>query len=159
MGAVNGEVEESIGGHETIQVFQCEELVKTRFQEKNQAYRKSSTKSQGLSGIVLPVVNYVNAINLALTATMGAIMTLNGSFNIGALTSYLQLTITYNQPFKQLSMQVNNVLQGLAGAKRIFSVLDETGEMDEGKVMLVSLLPTRLYLYWMKRQAAALEML
>lgn len=77
---------------------------------------------------MLPVVNYVNAINLALTATMGAIMTLNGSFSIGALTSYLQLTITYNQPFKQISMQVNNVLQGLAGAKRIFTVLDESGK-------------------------------
>lgn len=139
MGAVNGEVEESISGHETIQVFHCEELVKTKFQEKNQAYRKTSTKSQGLSGIVLPVVNYVNAINLALTATIGAIMTLNGSFNIGALTSYLQLTVTYNQPFKQLSMQVNNVLQGLAGAKRIFSVLDESEEIDGGKVTLVAL--------------------
>lgn len=139
IGAVNGEVEESIGGHETIQVFHCEKLVKTRFQEKNQAYRKSSTKSQGLSGIVLPIVNYVNAINLALTATMGAIMTLNGSFNIGALTSYLQLTITYNQPFKQLSMQMNNILQGLAGARRIFSVLDESEEIDKGKVTLVAL--------------------
>lgn len=88
---------------------------------------------------MLPVVNYVNAINLALTATMGAIMTLNGSFSIGALTSYLQLTITYNQPFKQISMQVNNVLQGLAGAKRIFTVLDEAEEINEGKVTLESL--------------------
>ncbi len=136
IGAVNGEVEETTGGHETIQVFHCEELVKAKFHEKNESYRKSSTKAQGLSGLVLPVVNYVNAINLALTATMGAIMTLNGSFSIGALTSYLQLTITYNQPFKQISMQVNNVLQGLAGAKRIFTVLDEAEEINEGKVTL-----------------------
>ncbi len=129
----------TFGGHETIQVFHCEELVKAKFYEKNESYRKSSTKAQGLSELVLPVVNYVNAINLALTATMGAIMTLNGSFSIGALTSYLQLTITYNQPFKQISMQVNNVLQGLAGAKRIFTVLDEAEEINEGKVTLESL--------------------
>lgn len=139
IGAVNAEVEETISGHETVQVFYREELVKANLYGKNETYRKSSTKAHGLSAIVLPVVNYLNAINLALTATVGAIMTLNGGFDIGSLTSYLQLTVTYNQPFKQLSMQVNNVLQGLAGAKRIFSVLDEIDETDDGKVTLEAL--------------------
>lgn len=139
LGRVNGNIEETISGHETIQAFCQEENMKKIFNDSNEQYRRSSTKALVISGVILPIVNYLNAINFALTAMVGGLMILGGGFDLGSLTSYLQITVNYNQPFKQISMQVNNVLQGLAGAKRIFMVLDENEELDEGNITIEAL--------------------
>lgn len=133
--ALSGIIEEDISRLETIQVFNYEAPAEKEFLNANKNYQASSTKALFLSGIILPIVNQLNSINLAMTAVVGGILAINGDLNIGALSAYIQMTITYNQPFKMISIQVNNVLAGLAGASRIFAAMEESEEADEGKVI------------------------
>lgn len=136
MSLLAGFTQEIITGHETIQLFQLETKSIHKFCNLNTAHQLSTTKAQSLSGIILPIVNYLNIINTGLTALFGMLMLLNGNIDIGSLTACIQLTISYNQPFKQISMQVNHLLQGFASANRIFSTMQIKNELDEGHITL-----------------------
>lgn len=140
IGALSGYGEEMIRGHQTVTAFQHESESKKSFHHRNQKYMESSSKALIFSGMVMPVVNQLNSINFALTTVIGGLLVLNGKFDIGSLSAYLTLSINYNEPFKQLSVQVNNVMQGLAGAKRIFAVMDLPDEIDQGNVVLDTML-------------------
>ncbi|MGL4662926.1 MAG: ABC transporter ATP-binding protein [Culicoidibacterales bacterium] len=134
IGNIASIIQESLSGHETIQLFHLEEKAIKQFNKQNNLWSLSSTKAQSLSGFILPIVNYLNTINTGLTAMFGALMILNGQIDIGSLTACIQLTLSYNQPFKQISMQVNNILQGIAGGKRISSTLQLDSEYDYGNI-------------------------
>lgn len=150
MGALSGYSEEMIRGHLTITVFQQEAESKNNFHHRNQKYMNSSSKALIYSGMIMPVVNQLNSINFALTTVIGSLLVLNGKSDLGSLSAYLTLSINYNEPFKQLSVQVNNVMQGLAGANRIFAVMDLPDETDHGNVTLDTILDreTRSYPAW-----------
>lgn len=136
IGILSGYSEEMIAGHETIQAFNYNNLAKEGFQKRNRVYQDSSTKAQALSGAIMPIINQINSINFAVTAVIGIILAIDGYLDIGALSVYLLLTTNYNDPFKQISMQIGNVLQGLAGAQRIFAVMELTEEEDNGRTTL-----------------------
>lgn len=136
IGSLSGYGEEMIRGHQTITVFQHEPESKEGFHQKNQKYMQSSCKALIFSGMVMPVVNQLNSINFAITAVIGGLLVLSGKFDVGSLSAYLTLSINYNEPFKQLSVQLNNVMQGLAGARRIFSIIDLPDEIDQGNITL-----------------------
>ena len=136
IGALSGYGEEMISGHETIQAFSHGNSAKKDFRKLNKVYCDSSTKAQSFSGSIMPIINQINSINFAITAVVGTILVIDGNLDIGALSAYLILTTNYNDPFKQISMQIGNVLQGLAGARRIFSVMELPEEEDTGKTSL-----------------------
>jgi len=139
IGILGGYGEEMISGHETIQAFNYGNSAKEDFRQINKVYLASSTKAQALSGAIMPIVNQINSINFAITAVIGTILVIDGNLDIGALSAYLILTTNYNDPFKQISMQIGNVLQGLAGARRIFSVMELPEEEDTGKTTIASI--------------------
>jgi len=139
IGVLGGYGEEMISGHETVQAFNYGNSAKKDFRQLNKLYRVSSTKAQALSGAIMPVVNQINSINFAITAVIGTLLAIDGNLDIGALSAYLILTTNYNDPFKQISMQTGNVLQGLAGARRIFSLMELPEEKDTGKTTIAHL--------------------
>jgi len=148
IGILSGVGEEMISGHQDVLAFNFQERAKVLFKDKNNRYRISSSRAQALSGAIMPIVNQMNSINFALTAIVGALFVLDNQLDIGSLSAYLTLTINYNEPFKQLAVQASNVMQGLAGAGRIFRVLEQNEEMDKGDVTLEK---SRHQIYWKMR--------
>lgn len=147
IGVLGGYGEEMISGHETVQAFNYGNSAKKDFQQLNKLYRASSTKAQALSGAIMPVVNQINSINFAITAVIGTLLAIDGNLDIGSLSAYLILTTNYNDPFKQISMQIGNVLQGLAGARRIFSVMDLPEEKDTGNTAAAHLEDSMVWMH------------
>ncbi|MBR5152244.1 MAG: ABC transporter ATP-binding protein [Clostridia bacterium] len=151
LGAVNGYVEELIEGQRVVKVFCHEAESKQAFDKLNQELNQSSSRANTFANILMPIMNNLSYIHYALTAIFGAIMTIYSgtrdlgifSLGLGALVSFLQYTRSFAQPITQVSQQFNIILNALAGAERIFALLDEEAEPDDGYVTLVhaSLLP------------------
>lgn len=134
---VNGYIEEMIEGQTVVQTFNHEKEVNKEFEKISSRYRETSTFAQTFGSLIMPVMNNVNNINYAITATVGGLSALARGFDIGTLIAYLRYTQNFAQPIQQISMQMNSVLNALAGAERIFTAMDETPEVDEGTVILV----------------------
>lgn len=138
VGQVNGYVEEMIEGQKVIKVFNYEETAKEHFNELNENYRKAGTRAQIFSGIMMPVMGNLSYLNYALTCCVGAVFAIRtGAFGLGDLAAFLQYSRQVSQPINQISQQVNTILSAVAGAERIFEVMDAASEVDEGKVTLV----------------------
>ncbi len=138
LGAVNGYIEEMIEGQKVVKVFNHEEEAKAKFRELNDRLCKEATGAHTFASILMPLMGNLSHIHYAVTAAIGAALILAGRLDIGSLTSFLQYTRSFFNPITQLSQQFNNMLMALAGAERIFDVIDTPIEGDEGYVELVN---------------------
>ena len=138
VGAVNGYIEEMIEGQKVVKVFNHEEEAKARFAELNDQLCKQVTGANTFASILMPIMGNLSHIHYAVTAATGAAMILGGHLDIGSLTSFLQYTRSFFNPITQLSQQFNSILMALAGAERIFDVIDTPVETDDGYVELVN---------------------
>jgi len=139
LGAANGYIEEFIDGQKVVKVFCHEDAANAEFDKLNEELCAASTKAHTFANILMPIMNNLSYLHYAATAIVGGIMTVNGfgGMTIGRLVSYLQFTRQFAQPITQVSQQMNAILTALAGAERIFNVIDEKPEADEGYVTLV----------------------
>ena len=136
IGEVNGYIEEMIEGQKVIKVFNHEEAAKEGFRRRNEAYRRAGTLAQIFAGIMPPAMGNLSHVNYAVTCCVGAILAIR-SGDLGGLAAFLQYTKQVSQPLNQISQQVNTIISAVAGAERIFEVMETEPEADNGKVKLV----------------------
>lgn len=133
---LNGYVEEMMNGQKVVKVFNHEARSIQEFEVHNEELRKSSTQASAFSVVIMPVMGNLSYVMYALIAMLGALLTINGRLDIGTITSFLQYTRSVSQPITQLSNQMNVLLGAIAGAERIFKMLDEPIETNDGLVDL-----------------------
>ena len=136
LGQVNGFVEEHIEGQKVVKVFNHETLVLKEFETLNAQLREAANQAQFNSNIMFPILGNISYINYALTASVGGYLVVFQGMDVGALASFLQYSRTFAQPLAQMSQQTNVLLAAMAGAERIFAILKEESEVDEGTVTL-----------------------
>ena len=155
VGAVNGYIEELIEGLKVVKVFCREKKSKETFTGINENYRKAATNAHTFASILMPIMGNLSYFNFAATAALGAFIILKvgetatggitglflggaaGVLTIGSLASFLQYTRQFSRPISMISQQTNSILAALAGAERIFEIIDEVKEEDNGYVTLV----------------------
>ncbi len=137
LGGVNGFIEEMIEGQKVIKVFNHEEAAIEQFSQLNLAYRDAATTAQAYASSMMPAMSNLYRINYAVTCCVGGLLAIGGVFDIGSLGAYLLYVKQVSNPIAQLSQQVNVLLSAMAGAERIFAVMEEAPEEDEGKTELV----------------------
>ena len=140
LGTLDGFVEEMMAGQKVVKVFCHEEAAEDDFEKINGKLCDSATKANYYSNIIMPVINNLGYLLYVLAAILGGVMSISGltALSLGSLASFLQYTRSFTQPFGQISQQANAVIMALAGAERIFRMMDETPEVDEGYVTLVN---------------------
>ena len=138
IGKVNGYIEEMIEGQKVVKVFCREENAKTEFAALNDELCTAATKANTLANILGPISNNMGHINYALTAISGVLLIIAGKMDIGSIASFLQYSKNFSQPVTQIAQLFNGILNALAGAERIFAVIDQEPEVDEGYVTLVN---------------------
>ena len=136
LGEVNGYIEEMIEGQKVIKVFNHESAAKEGFYARNEAYRQAGTRAQIYGGAMMPAMGNLSHINYAITCCVGGLLAIR-SGDLGGLAAFLQYTRQVSQPITQISQQVNTILSAVAGAERVFEVMEAQPEPDEGKVQLV----------------------
>lgn len=141
LGRVNGYIEEMMSGAKVIKVFTHEEAVKKEFDEVNDALFDSAYQANKYANILMPILGNLGNISYVLTALIGGVLAINGfgGLTLGALASFLQLNKSFTGPITQVSQQLNSVIMASAGAKRIFAIMDEALEVDEGIVTLANI--------------------
>ena len=140
LGKVNAYIEEMMEGQKVVKVFCHEGENIEQFRKINQELRESTKSANKIANILMPVNGNLGNISYVLCAVLGAVLALNGmgSLTLGALVSYLNLNRNFTQPVTQISQQFNSIIMALAGAERIFKLLDEQPETDNGYVELVN---------------------
>ena len=131
LGILNGFTEEIISGQKVVKVFNHEEIAIDEFSYLNQELTKAQIKAQFNSSIMGPMTHQLCNVIYAVTACVGGILVVRNGFDIGGLTISLNYTRKFNRPINDISMQMNTVFAALAGAERVFEVLDEEPEMDD----------------------------
>lgn len=147
LGALDGYIEEMVHGQKVIQVFCHEEASKEEFREKNKAWEASSANANGYANAMMPMMNALGYLQYVVIAIAGAWMAISGAANLtvfgvntmtlGTIASFLSLSRSFTSPISQLSNQFNSIIMALAGASRIFGLMDEEPEADNGYVALV----------------------
>ena len=137
IGAVNGYIEEMIEGQKVVKVFCHEEEAKEKFTRINDELFEAASNANTFASVLGPITNNFSYINYALTASIGAGLAVAGVMDIGTVASFLQFTRSFFQPITQISQQFNSIINALAGAERIFELIDEESEPDNGVVTLV----------------------
>lgn len=140
IGRVTGYIEERLGGQKVIKVFNHEAETMEEFDALNNKLRQSAFNANKYANVIMPVITNIGNLQFVLTAITGGLLSLCGlaSLTLGQIASYLQFTKSFNQPFAQISQQSNSIIMALAGAERIFNMMDEEPETDEGSVTLVN---------------------
>ena len=138
LGELDGYIEELVNGQKVVKVFNHEGASMAEFEEKNEALRLAGTGAQSYASTMIPAVVSISYINYAIVAVLGGIMALSGMTDAGSLASYLVFVRQAAAPINQFTQQSNFLLAALAGAERVFEVLDERPETDEGGTVLVS---------------------
>ena len=141
LGAVNGYVEEMVNGQRVVKVFTHEETCKKEFDVLNDGLRQNAFKAGAFTNMMGPVNNNLSYIQYSILAIVGAALVISSGGSLlttGALVSFLLLSRTFNQPIGQVSNQINAIVMALAGAERIFELMDQEPETDEGYVTLVN---------------------
>lgn len=131
LGAVNGYIEESITGQKVIKVFCHEDTAVDEFGVLSDDLRSKQIKAQFFGGIMGPVMGNLSQVSYALSATVGGILCLTSNFDIGGLTVFTNYSRQFSRPISELSMQVNVIFAALAGAERVFEVMDEEPETED----------------------------
>lgn len=140
LGRVNGFIEEMMDGQKVVKVFNHEERAKEDFRKLNQELRESATNANIFANILMPVSANIGHFSYVLCAMLGAVLALNGyaGLTLGTLVSFLALNRGFTNPITQISQQINSVVMAMAGADRVFQLLDAEPELDEGYVELVN---------------------
>jgi ATP-binding cassette subfamily B protein len=137
LGALNAYIEETVEGQKVVKVFGHEPSAIAEFQKRNEAYRQAATGANFYAGVVMPIVANLSNIAYAATAMLGGLLSVWGRFDIGSLAAFLQYSRQLGMPMQMISNQFNTVLAALAGAERVFEVMDQAPEVDRGQVALV----------------------
>ena len=138
LGAVNGYIEEMIEGQKVVKVFSHEEKVKQDFSKINHNLFEAASSASTFANVLMPVLGNLSYVFYALTAACGGALAVYGYMDLGTIGSFLQYTRNFTQPITQVSQQFNTILTALAGAERIFNLIDEPSEVDDGHVTLVN---------------------
>ena len=140
LGAVNGYIEEMMEGQKVVKVFCHEEEAKINFDKLNDMLCDSANNANKYANVLMPIMGNIGYINYVCVAILGSILAIGaiGGFTLGGIAAFLQLTRTFSQTINQMAQQFNFVIMALAGAERIFKLLDEKKEMDEGYVTLIN---------------------
>ena len=141
LGKVNGYIEEMINGQKVVKVFNYEDRAKDNFDKLNENLFNNMVNANKFANILMPILNNLGNIEYVLVAIIGAFLAISGkvpSLTIGTIASFLALTRSFNQPIKNVSSQANTVVMAIAGATRIFKLIDEEPEVDNGYVTLVN---------------------
>ncbi len=136
LGELNGNIQETIEGLRVVKAFTHEDEATADFKALNETYRDAATKAGFFSGIIGPVSHNLMNVSYALTACFGGLLSVLQGFDLGGLVVYLNYSKQVGQPINQVSQQMTAILSALAGAERIFAVMDAQPELDEGKVTL-----------------------
>ena len=136
LGAVNGNIQEMIEGLKVVKAFTHENQAKADFKELNDTYRDAAQKANFYSTMIMPVSGNLMNISYALTAAAGGLLSVLQGFDLGGLVVYLNYSKQVGQPLNQISQQMTSLLSAMAGAERIFEVMDTQPEVDEGKITL-----------------------
>ena len=141
LGKVNGYIEEMLNGQKVIKVFTHEEAAKKDFQKLNNQLNEDMYQANKFANILMPIANNLGNLQYVCIAIIGTILTINGtlSLTIGTIVSFLQLTRNFSQPINQIMNQFNSIIMAMAGASRIFDMMDEVPEEDHGYVTLVKI--------------------
>ncbi|MFR8229073.1 MAG: ABC transporter ATP-binding protein [Anaeromassilibacillus sp.] len=140
LGIVNGYIEEMMDGQKVVKVFCHEDETLEKFRELNENLRESAKQANTFANILMPANVQIGNLSYVLCAVVGATLAINGyvGLTLGTLVSFLTLNKSFTQPISQISQQLNSVVMALAGAERVFTLLDEEPETDEGYVTLVN---------------------
>jgi ATP-binding cassette subfamily B multidrug efflux pump len=142
LGAVNGYIEEMIHGQKVVKVFCHEQKTCEEFDRLNNDLGEQATAANKFANIMMPVAGNIGNLLYVFVAIVGGVLALTGTggqiLTIGAIISFLQLTKSFTMPVSQISMQINSIVMALAGAERIFQLMDEEPETDDGYVTLVN---------------------
>ncbi len=138
IGRVNGYIEEMMEGQKVVKVFNYEEESKKKFDELNEDLCESMTKANMYANILMPCIMNIGNLGYVLVAVIGGILSVNGILTIGSIAAFLQYVKAFTNPLGQVSQQMNSIVMALAGAERIFNLIDEEVEIDEGYVTLVN---------------------
>ena len=136
LGNINGFVQEMMAGQKVEKVFNHEQENFEKFCEMNESFRKESTNALAYSGMLIPVIVSLSYFNYALSACVGGIFVIKGIMDLGSISAYLVYVRQSAMPLNQFTQQINFILSALSGAERIFDMMDEAEEPDEGKVTL-----------------------
>lgn len=137
---VTGFVEERMNGQRVVKVFNHERISEQEFDELNEALFESASQANKFANMMGPVIGNIGNLQFVLTAVLGGFLSVAGvgGITLGVMASYLQFTKSFTQPFMQVAQQFNSIVMALAGAERIFALIDEEPENDEGYVTLVN---------------------
>ena len=140
LGKVNGYIEEMMEGQKVVKVFTHEQKTLEGFRELNDKLKDSAKQANSFANIIMPVTAQLGNISYAICALAGSAMAVSGvgSVTLGTVMAFLALNKSFNMPISQVSMQANSIIMALAGAERIFKMMDEPSEADEGYVTLVN---------------------
>lgn len=148
LGALDGYIEEMVNGQKVIKVFCHETAAKAEFRVKNKAWEECSSNANGTANAMMPMMNALGYVQYVIIAIVGAWMAISGADNLtfvgvntvtlGTIASFLTLSRNFTSPITQLSNQFNSIIMALAGASRIFGLMDEETEIDDGYVTLVN---------------------
>jgi len=138
LGQVNGDIQEIIEGLKVVKAFNHENIAREEFYELNEEYRAAATDASFYSTAIMPFAANIMNVGYALTAVVAGLLAVMRGFDLGGFSIYLQYSKQIGQPMNQISMQTTAILSALAGAERIFEVMDTEPEVDEGKVTLVT---------------------
>ncbi len=143
LGHINGYIEEMIEGQKVVKVFSREEQIKKDFDKLNEELCQAATNAHSFANILMPIMGNLSYLHYAMTAVAGGVLAIMGWMDIGTIGAFLQYTRSFSRPITQISQQFNSILSALAGAERVFALIDEVPEVDCGTVSLV----------WAKREA------
>ena len=137
---VTGFIEERMNGQRVVKVFNHERKSEEEFDKLNESLFESAANANKYANIMGPVVGNIGNLQFVLTAVLGGVLAIEGigGITLGVMASYLQFTKSFTQPFMQVAQQFNSIVMALAGAERIFALIDEEPETDEGYVRLVN---------------------
>ena len=144
LGTLNGYVEEMIEGQKVVKVFNHEEEAIADFSQLNESLRENATKANTYANILMPIMGNIGNFTYLLTAVIGSIFSITGVtvLTVGSIASFVQFTKSITMPVAQISQQFNAIILSLAGAERVFNLLDETPEEDNGTIKLVNITKT-----------------
>jgi ATP-binding cassette subfamily B multidrug efflux pump len=137
LGNLDGYAEELLDGLKVVKVFNYEDIAIREFKQRNEKYRESASNANFFAGVIMPVVMNLNNISYALVALLGGLLVVANRFDVGSLAAFLQYARMMGNPVQQITSQFNTVLAALAGAERVFEVMDQEPEVDEGGISLV----------------------
>jgi ATP-binding cassette subfamily B protein len=137
LGDLNGYVEEMVDGLKVVKVFSHERAALAEFQNRNEDYRQAATNANFYAGVTFPIVGNLSHVAYAVSAVVGGLLSVAGRFDIGSLAAFLQYTRQVGFPVQMITNQLNTLLAALAGAERVFEVMDQQPEVDRGQVVLV----------------------